>query len=305
MDLYRDATRVPFLLEDGRVPVSYDGWRATGISKRATYWAAGRGRIQRPQHGLYLPGAEPPTVLEKVRSALAVAPPEAVVGFHTAALLYGFGVVEEDRVHLMVPAGNAFPQRRGIASHQVTLPIGDPVTIFGVPCAPASRVAVDLARLTPRAEALPIVDAALFAGACSVEQLRDEVRLHDGLRGVRQAREIVGIADGRAECRQESELRLLFHDLGIEGFQPQLTVFDYRMDLGNPELRIGVEYDGASHLDRSRLRADRWRHNRLSDRGWAMRYATAHDLYRAPAPFVTSLLRLIARRRSRAKSRDW
>jgi very-short-patch-repair endonuclease len=57
----------------------------------------------------------------------------------------------------------------------------------------------------------------------------------------------------------------------------------FRLDLGYLEARVGLEYDGESHVDRRRLRMDRQRHNWLVGRGWRMRYFTADDLYRRPA----------------------
>lgn len=56
----------------------------------------------------------------------------------------------------------------------------------------------------------------------------------------------------------------------------------YRLDLDNRERRIGIEYDGLSHLDRDRLRHDRERVNWLDGAGWRMRYFTDRDLYRRP-----------------------
>ncbi|MET8123772.1 hypothetical protein [Micromonospora sp. NPDC005189] len=232
--------------------------------------------------------------------------PDAVLGFHTAAQLHGFGVVPSDNIHLLTLAGSPFPQRRGITSHQTVLRAGPPVFILSLPCACASRVAVDLARTLPRLDALPVLDAALFAGAVTQEELLVEVGRHDGLRGVRQARELVAIADGRAECRQETHLRLLLVDAGIKDFVPQLPVRDAagrvrcRLDLGDPYRMIAAEYDGSSHLSHQRLRQDRSRHNWLEQQGWAMRYFTAADLYHSPQTILSTIT---AARRSRANHR--
>lgn len=115
-----------------------------------------------------------------------------------------------------------------------------------------------------------------------------EVAAHNALRGVRQARQLIPLADGRAECRQESQLRLILIDGGLPPPEPQLWVADrngiplYRLDLGYRERRIGIEYDGLSHLDRDRLRYDRERVSWLDAAGWRMRYFTDLDLYRRP-----------------------
>ena len=101
------------------------------------------------------------------------------------------------------------------------------------------------------------------------DDLLAEVAAHNALRGVRQARQLIPLADGRAECRQESQLRLILIDGGLPPPEPQIWVADrygiplYRLDLGYRERRIGIEYDGLSHLDRDRLRHDRERLNWL------------------------------------------
>jgi very-short-patch-repair endonuclease len=306
MDLYAEALRLPRQLQPTRPqPVAYRDLRCLGLTEGAVRSRASRQWLLRPHHGIYLEGPELPNLLDRARAALCAAPPLAVLGFQTAAQLYGFGVVRTSAIHLLVPAGTPFPQRPGIAAHQVVLPIGPPVELFGLPCAPPARCAIDLARVLPRHAALPVLDAALFSEACQPEHLEREVIRHRGLAGVRQARDLVPLADHRSECRQESQLRLLLHDGGLRGFVPQLPVLDdfgrvrHRLDLGDPEHLVAVEYDGSSHLDSRRLYADRIRHNWLSERGWSIRYFTARDLHHHPHNVIQTVT---AARRSRANS---
>jgi hypothetical protein len=104
---------------------------------------------------------------------------------------------------------------------------------------------------------LSTLDAALAAAACTPDDLATELALHDRLKGIRQARELVPLADPRAQCRQESHLRLILHDGGVTGLVPQHRVTDdegaitYYLDLADVRRRIGIEYDGSSHLDRT------------------------------------------------------
>ncbi|MEJ3742248.1 DUF559 domain-containing protein [Actinomycetes bacterium KLBMP 9797] len=292
MDLYDQARRLPWQLTPTASLVTYQDLREAGATENAIRWRVDGHGLSRLQRGIYLQGGAPPALLDRIYAALLAAPPHAVLGCHTAAQLYGFGVTPTDTVHLLIPAGAAFPQRSGITVHRVVLPIGEPVEVFGLPCAPPERCAVDLARLLPRLDALPALDAALFSEACPHEALLAEVARHDGLRGIRQARELVPLADARAECRQESQMRLVLHDAGIRGLIPQVPVLDdqgverHRIDLADERTRVGIEYDGASHLDRRRMRRDRLRHNWLESRGWAMRYFTDHDLYTQPDVLV-------------------
>jgi hypothetical protein len=154
---------------------------------------------------------------------------------------------------------------------------------------------VDVARQGHRLDAIAILDATLRSGLSTPDDLAREVARHSGLRGVRRARDLVRLADGRAECAQESHLRLIIVDGGLPAPEPQLWVHDrdgypvYRLDLGYRDRKVGLEYDGRSHATVGRLAADRARMNWLSAHGWDMRYFTAHDLYGSPGLVIATV----------------
>jgi hypothetical protein len=289
-DLYDDAAALPRLLRGGLTAHDSRALRSAGISRSAASWARSKGRLGHPFHATYLSGLGAADLLDRFRAALLGLPPAAVFTGLTAALLYGFGVIATGEVHIAVPAGTAVPQRRGVAAHECVMPFDDVREVFGLPCLAPARCAVDLARCLPRGDALAVFDAALRAGACSADDLIAEVGRHGRLRGIRQARELVTLATPLSECRQESHLRLVFHDGGLPRPRPQLAVVDEwgvercRLDLGYEEPRVGAEYEGHSHLERSRMRHDRERHNWLDVRGWRMRYFTKHRPKGAASP---------------------
>ncbi|WP_030492134.1 type IV toxin-antitoxin system AbiEi family antitoxin domain-containing protein [Micromonospora chokoriensis] len=269
---------------------------AAGLSREQVRRLAEQSRLHRMSRSVYAPSADQAGRLPAIFRRL---PATAVAGFYTGAHLHGFGDSGSPDVHVIVPAGERVPHIRGVITHEAVLPVRDPVLLAGVPCAPAARCAVDLARAMPRMEALPLLDLCLRVGACEPEELRVEVARHDSLRGVCQARDLVPRADPRAECRQESQLRLVLMDGGLPPPEPQIWVLDssgtplYRLDLGYRQRRVGVEYDGSSHLDRARLRRDRSRMNWLAANGWQMRYFTDLDLYRRPAHIIKTLIPLL------------
>ena len=121
-----------------------------------------------------------------------------------------------------------------------------------------------------------------------------------------QARQLIPLADARAECPQESQLRLVIIDAGLPAPEPQLWIYDgagrgiYRIDLAYGPKRIGLEYDGASHMERERLRGDRYRMNWLASRGWTMRYFTDEDLYRRRFHLLDVVRAALAPDRSRS-----
>ncbi|MGW5557331.1 DUF559 domain-containing protein [Micromonospora sp. NPDC003944] len=270
----------------------YSELRATGLSREQVRRLTGQSRLHRMSRSIYAPSADQAGRLPAIFRRL---PATAVVGFHTGAQLHGFGDARSPAVHVIVPAGEKVPQIRGVVIHEAVLPVRDPVLLDGVPCASAVRCAVDLARSLRRMDAMPLLDLCLRVGACQPEELRVEVARHDRLRGVRQARDLVPRADPRAECRQESQLRLVLIDGGLPAPEPQIWVLDsngiplYRLDLGYRRRRVGVEYDGSSHLDRARLRHDRSRTNWLAANGWQVRHFTDRDLYQHPAQIIRTL----------------
>jgi hypothetical protein len=235
----------------------------------------------------------PPTELDALRALFLRLREGAVLGFETAAAIYGVDVRATGNIHIIVPAGVPRPRIAGITTHEAVVPIVGVRDLHGLPCAPPARCAVDLTRTVQRLDALPILDSALRVGACTTEDLAKEVLGHAGLRGVRQARELIPLAHPGAECRQESQLRLVIIDGGLPAPTPQVWVCDefgiprFRLDLGYEEWRVGVEYDGSSHLDRDRMRNDRARLNWLHAQGWTMRLFTDRDLYRSPREIVS------------------
>jgi hypothetical protein len=270
-----------------------------GVSRRQFRTFVDNGDAISASRGIYASG--PGERLRDVRALIARLPRGTVLGFRTAATLLGLGPVlgpcppAGEGVHVIVPPGVARPRIRGVVCHEAAVPVRYAVMIGGVPCAPPERCAIDLVRTLPRMHGIALLDGALRAEVCATADLTAELGHHAGLRGVVRARELVGIADGRAECAQESHLRLIVIDGGLPAPEPQVRVCDpvgwlrYRLDLGYPERKVGLEYDGRSHLTTSQLNTDRARMNWLSGQGWAMRYFTAKDIYRSPAAVVATV----------------
>jgi hypothetical protein len=207
---------------------------------------------------------------------------------HTAAELHGFGVLDDAVTHVAVRPDEPCARRAELWPHQLAVAADDLVRLrCGALATTADRTAIDLARTLSRIDVLPVLDAALAAGVCTPESLAAELDRHAGLRGIRQARELVPLADPAPESPQESRLRLRCHDAGLPPPSLQFPVLDPRgrirrwLDLAWEEVKVALEYDGEDgHAGRENLRSDRRRHNFLQDDGWAMFYATDLDVYR-------------------------
>jgi hypothetical protein len=223
---------------------------------------------------------------------------------HTAAELHGFGVLDDVVTHVAVAPDEPCARRADLWPHQLSLTSGDVVRLkCGALVTTAVRTAIDLARNLPRIDVLPVLDAALAAGACTPASLALELDRHAGLRGVRQARELVPLADPAPESPQESRLRLRCYDAGLPPPTLQFPVLDSSgrprrwLDLAWEEVKVGLEYDGENgHAGQENLRADRRRHNFLQDDGWAMFYATDLDVYRDHTELMRKVGAAIERR---------
>lgn len=239
-------------------------------------------------HGTYRLASAATTPGLRVASAgLSVGRP-LIACLHTAAELHGFGILIEAATHVATSPSRPLSRRPDLWPHQLELRTSDVTELGGgIWATTPARTAVELARTLPRLDALPVLDAAIAAGSCTRDSLADELCLHAGRPGVVQARELVGIADGRAESPQESRLRLRCHDARLPSPTPQQPVLDrlghprYWLDLGWEDVMVGLEYDGVDgHTGRAALRHDRRRHNWLTDDGWEIFYATDLDVYR-------------------------
>lgn len=184
MDLYRTAQRLPRQLQGTGEALTYAELVASGISRSAALWRAEHGGLTRVCRDAYVVGPPVADLLDRIRAVLRVCP-DAVVGFATAAVLQGFGIVEDDDIHLVYAAGGTVPQRAGVRVHQSVVPVR-PVLWHGIPCTPPARTAVDLARVLDRVTALAVLDAALSAGVTVPRSLTAELAHHRKLRRVPQ-----------------------------------------------------------------------------------------------------------------------
>jgi very-short-patch-repair endonuclease len=272
---------------------TYRDLRQHGLTEGEIRWRTEDGQLARPFHATYLPPDHSDSA--RLRALFHRLPRDAVLTRRSAAELHGFGAFAppSDAVEIALPAGVPRPRVRGVRVHETVLPL-EPVLVDGIPCVPPARCAVELARTSRRLDALPPLDGVLRTG-CTPDELSAELMAHAGLRGVRQARDLVPLADPGAQCRQESQLRLVIIDGRLPSPETQVAVEDgsgwvrYYLDVGWRDRRVGAEYDGLSHLDRQHARRDRERHNWLAAHGWQMRYFTDLDLYRRPRHLISVL----------------
>ena len=220
------------------------------------------GRIHRIAKGVYaLP--EAPSALRAARSQ------GGVVSHLSAAQHWGMKVISPPLLpYVTLPPGRARRTKgQACVLHWADAPSLDDVTI-------PTRTVLDCIRILPLAEALAVADSALHEGVVDADDL---IAAAARLRGPhrRRIREVVALADGRAESVLESALRAILIEAGIEGFEPQVVVrdtdFSARIDLAHRVLKLGLEADGFEHHGTRRaLVKDCRRHVNLSIRAWIL-----------------------------------
>ena len=168
-----------------------------------------------------------------------------------------------------------------------------------VPVTVLARTAFDRARVRLPGPALAWVDAVLLATGIPAERVSRVAERHPGVRGVRQARMLIAVADGRAESPRESLLRWVAGPgqapaaLCLSTSSWTRGVCSSRVSTWLPPMMVAAEYDGDHHRDRDRHSRDLRRHNRLRALGWQVVQVDAAQL-RHPEELIAQLRHLLA-----------
>jgi hypothetical protein len=192
----------------------------------------------------------------------------------TAAAVYGFDIEESAALHVLSPAGSRLRSADGLVVHRRD---GAPLTVVnGRPVTTPAWTAIEIARSLRRPRALATLDAALRSATCQRPDLWRAALDQAGRRGIVDVRNLIPLADGRAESPMESEVRLVMMDGGLPIPQVQYEVIDgngerRRLDFAWPHERVAVEYDGLSwHSGPEAMVRDRRRTAALLDVGWVV-----------------------------------
>ncbi|MHA7134559.1 hypothetical protein [Oerskovia turbata] len=231
---------------------------------------------------------------DRVVAARLALPADAVLCGTTAAWIHG---VELSATH-DVEIGSRHSRRvrtldgrasRGRSFH----PDDVQDSPWGLVTTPA-RTAYDLARDPVLVRSVPRLDALVRETGLVVADVWPIVERNPGARWITALPRAFDLVDAGAESVRESTLRVL---LALEGFPRLVTqhevrdaagVFVARLDLGHPELRVGVEYDGAYHLDPAQAAEDQVRRDRVRANGWGLLVVDSSLLMRRAALFAAA-----------------
>ena len=240
------------------------------LSRRAFDAQLRTGALERIWQGIYSRGA--PDDWTRLRGLDLAAGKPVPVCLGTAAALYGFDTEEPKDLHVLNPVGSHLRHADGLVIHRRD---GAPMAIAqGRPATAPAWTAIEVARSLRRPRVLATLDAALRSGTCDRVELARAVTKQAGRRGIVVVRELLPLADPRADSPMESEARLVMIDGGLPMPELQFEVVDgrgklRRLDFAWPQYMVAAEYDGLDwHSGADAMLADRERASALMDVGW-------------------------------------
>ncbi len=254
--------------------------------------------MRRLTHGVYCPTGVWVDHETMCQAVALVAPAGAVITGASALTVHGVPLLgQQDPVHLVIPKGRRSTLKAVVrVSHRSVRP-AEATPWRDRQLATPLRAAFDLLLGAPVHDAVPALDRVLRSGLVPKDELAAVLRRRD--RGVVLARQSLELADPRAESPPESWVRVVLVLAGLTPV-PQYEVRDElgrliaRVDLGFPEQRVAVEYEGEWHGDAAALVHDRERLNRLRENGWMVVFVTKADRYRPSRELVGRVLGALA-----------
>ena len=272
----------------GEMPWPFRGTEAVAagaLSVRELY------RFYRPVYpGVYAPPDVEPSAIQRAVAAWLWSRRRGVVAGLSASAVLGTkwinGLVAAELVH----HNRRAPQMLTVHSDELSL--GETTEVDGMTVTTPARTAFDLGRRLNLKDGVKRIDALMNATQLKVVEIESVIEGHPGVRGIGKLRKTLSLVDGGAESPYESLTRLMLVGAGLPRPQTQLPVFDEfgfvvaYLDMGWPEYRVGVEFDGAQHWTDARQRSrDVERLADLEALGWTIIHVSS-DMLRTSAVVV-------------------
>lgn len=228
----------------------------------------------------------------KARAAHVLAGSSAVLCGLSAAALHGAKWIDPDE-----PAELIWHERRrrlsGLRIRYDSVSDSEIASIGELSVTTVPRTMFDLARRLPRLRAVQLLDSLANASGVSTAEAMALIERWPGLRGVAQAPAILAMVDGGSESPQETRTRILLLDAGLPTPTTQIRVTGSdgkvfaRCDLGWPEWKVVVEYDGIQHWTSEKQRMwDIERYDKLERAGWLVVRVNSEQLRTRPLEVV-------------------
>jgi very-short-patch-repair endonuclease len=219
---------------------------------------------------------------DKARAAWLWSRRTATLVGTSAAAMHGAKWLPDDAPAELAHANQPSPP--GIVIHRGTIAADEICLRQSIDCTTPARTAYDIGRRVRGDTAVIRIDALLNATRCSVAEIERIADRYPGSRGIRRLRTALDLADGGAESPKETELRLLLVRDGLPRPVTQIHVVKQghkprRVDMGWPQWKVGVEYDGEQHFSNPDDYADDIvRLEFLAAQGWIIARVSSRQL---------------------------
>jgi very-short-patch-repair endonuclease len=249
-------------------------------------------RFYRAVHpGVWVPRGVDLTHAQRASSAWLWSGRNGVVSGLTASAMLGAKWVEPDMPVELIHANRRPPT--GILIHGASIGTAEVRTVGGLPVTTPARTAFDLGRRLTLTDGVQRIDALMNATKVGVDDVEQVIACHPGVSGLRRLRQTLALVDGGAESPYESLTRLLLLQNGFPAPKTQVVVLDRygfvfaRIDMGWPEYKVGVDFEGAHHWTDPKQRSwDVDRFAGLPELGWTDVRLTSSILHRRPRTFL-------------------
>lgn len=221
--------------------------------------------------GVHIAKTVVPTLYDRTEAAWLWSDRQAIIAGSAAAALHGAKWVDNAVDIDLLYASTKLPS--GVRVHRGRVFDGEVFVSNGMLVTTAARTGYDLGRLGEVSD----VDALLKATGITTDDIKAVAAQHRAAPGLRLLAKTLALVDAGAESPRETGLRLLLQRSGLPPVQTQIVVRDEfggfvaRLDMGWPELKLAVEYDGDQHrTDRRQYVRDMRRLEELTRLGWVV-----------------------------------
>jgi very-short-patch-repair endonuclease len=248
---------------------------------------------------VYLPREREPSLQDRIAAAWLWSQGKAVIAGLAASAVHGAKWIPDDAPVELIHINPRPP--RGVVTRRVLLRNDEVQLVAGRQVTTPARTAFDLGGRGSLTAAVARLDALARATKFSVDDVLVVAARHPGTRGLRQLETALDLVDRGAESPKETYLRLVLVRAGLPRPQTQVPVYVddaavAYLDMGWPDLMLGVEYDGDHHrADRRQYVRDIRRWELLEELGWLVIRVVAED---HPTDVLRRVRRAIAERQS-------
>ena len=287
-----------------------------GVGRRDLAALVAAGLLRHPIRNCYVSASLPDDISTRCACLRLVVPADAIVVERHAGWLLGAEMLLLPNEHLnALPLAMDLPLGRGrlrnklVDGGQRFLLARDITEVHGVRVTTPLRTALDLGRQRWPEPAITALDALHRLGEFTLAELMGELERFKGMRWVTTLRDVAPHTDGRSQSGGESVIRWRWKQLPVAPPEPQVEVRSHGrvafIDVGNADVRAGVEYDGAewhsSPADRER---DVVRRTWLdADEGWVIEPLVSADVYGAQQRVEDAIFAVMAEAVRRTRGR--